>query len=150
MTPLDLIEDMSKFCEEVLSGYEMIAEYQGNKKISIYRQNIPLPDFANDTYMPCVTVSVEKVVDDEEFDTIAILVLTISVYGGEDEQGWRDLFNIAERLRQNLLLNPCLAEKYPLELPIEFSVMDYKEQPKPFFIGEMAMAYRIGTPRVML
>lgn len=150
MTPMDLIETMAKFCEKVLSDYEMVAEYQGEKKISIYRQNIPIPNFRNDTFLPCVVVSVEKVIDTEDFESVAILVLTIQVYGGENEEGWRDLFNIAERLRQMILLNPMLGEKYPLELPVEFEVSEYLEQPKPFFIGELAMAYKVGTPRVVL
>lgn len=148
MTLVGLVDALAKDLRGVLKNFTLEAEYQGAKKIAVYEQNLPTPD-AGDTFYPCVVVSAENVVDDGN-DTEVLVLFTIGVYGGENERGWRDLFNVAEKIRQYVLLHGVVGEVYARSLPLEFEVLELQEQPAPFFIGRLGVSYKIPTLREVL
>lgn len=144
MTPLELVEDLSEKIREAVKKFEFIAEYQHNKHVSVYEQYLPLAAFEDDSFYPAVTVQLYDVSSDG-IDDIATVVLTCGVFGGDGEDGWRDLFNLAELVRQEILTTPVLAEKFPVVMPVEF--VPNEGQPQPFFFADINVRYRISTPR---
>ena len=161
MTPAVLVAKLAKEIREITKNYDFVAEYQPNKSVSVYEQYLPLEKFEQDTYYPLVLVALQRVVSNrKEQISTAEIGLTIGVYGGEENpngeprelqtgwleygDGWRDLLNLAEHIRQHLLKNPIIAEQFYLVDEIEFVPID--PQPVPFFIGGMVLTYEVATP----
>lgn len=144
MTPIILLDELTAALEKVLAGYKMIAELQPPKPVTVYKQYMPVDEFENETFYPAVTVQIRSVEDDGG-ETVATVLITIGVFGGHKTDGWRDLLNIAEHIRQFLLENPIIAKKFPLKMPAAFELL--AEQPEPFYFGNLAVRYVVGTPR---
>ena len=147
ITPIDLIKTLAKEFRTVLKDFNLEAEYQENKFVTVYEQALPLPNFEHDTFFPYVVVSVEKVIDDD-FESYVLVVVSIGVYGGDDEGGWQDLLNIAERLRQYLMINSVVCDKFVRVLPCEFTFEGSADEKgaRPFYLGDIALLYKIATP----
>ena len=146
MTPIKLIKALAKELREELKNFKLLAEYQADKKIAVYEQILPLDKFRSDTFYPNIVVYLVRV-DEDGDDSIATVNLSIGVYGGENEEGWQDLFNIAESVRQYVLTHPRIGEKFPLVTPIYFAPVPPSEEPEPFFFFDCIIRYRIATPR---
>ena len=149
MTPINLIKALVKELRVVLKDFKLQAEYQADRKIRVYEQIIPLAESRTDTFFPNVVVYLVRVDEDGE-DSIATVNFSIAVYGGEDEEGWRDLFNLAERVRQFVLAHPVIDKKFQLVMPIYFAPVPPSEQPEPFFYFDCMTRYLIATPRISL
>ena len=152
MTPINLIFSLAAELREATKDYKLLAERQADKKISVYEQYIPTANFESDTFYPLILVQLRSVEDDGENST-ATVVITIGTYGGENLSGWRDMLNIAERIRQYLLTHPMIGEKFQYIGPIAFEPVIGLEnpttgRPEPFSFGNIAVRYRIGTPRL--
>ena len=149
MTPRILIKTLAKSLREELKDFKLLAEYQPDRKIRVYEQIMPLSHQDDDTFYPNVVVYLSRI-DEDGTDSIATVNFSTAVYGGEDSEGWQDLFNIAERIRQFVLTHPTVDEKFELEMPIYFAPVPPAEQPEPFFYFDCFVRYRIATPRVSI
>ena len=149
MTPINLIKALARELREVLKGVKYEADYQASKEIRVYEQIMPRTQANDDTFFPNVVIHLVRVDEDGE-DSIATVNLSIAVYGGEDEQGWQDLFNIAEKVRQFVLTHPTIGGKFPLKEGLYFAPVPPAEQPEPFFYFDCIARYRIATPRVSI
>lgn len=161
MTPSNLIHDLAGELCKATKNFIFQAEYQDDKKVSVYEGYIPAENFNNETFLPMIVVELRGVEDTDE-GSIATVGLMLAVYGGENAKydggrnlnngfkdygdGWRDLNNLAETIRQDILSLPnrTLAEKFQLMLPMVYSPQP--EQPAPFFYGDMVMQFVIGQP----
>lgn len=149
MTPIFLITNLTESLREVVKSYELLAENQPNKKVSVYAHDLPHGKFAEDTFYPCVIVTLLSV-EDTETDTVATVQFTICTYAGEMGSDWRDMLNIAERIRQFLRTTDILTEKYIREYPIGFEPVNLMDQPSPFILGRMACRFRISSPQPVM
>lgn len=162
MTPSMLIKTLAEELRLATDNFVFLAEYQHEKKISVYEGYVPLENFNNETFLPMIVVELRNVedTDDGSFATVGIM---LAVYGGENAKygggreipnsgfkdygdGWRDLTNLAETIRQYLLSMPSriLGEKFPLVLPMTYSPQP--DQPIPFYYGDMVVQFEIGQP----
>lgn len=162
MTPSSLIRTLAEELREATKNFTLQAEYQRDKKVSVYEGYIPQGNFNNETYLPMIVVELRGVEDTDEgsFATVGIM---FAVYGGENAKydggrdlpnkrfkdygdGWRDLNNLAETVRQYLMGLPSrlLAHKFPLVLPLTYSPQP--DQPEPFFYGDMVAIFEVGQP----
>jgi len=124
-----------------VKNYKFIAEYQPDKKVTVYAQYMPSDEFEDDTFYPCVVVTLRGVGDDG-VDSLAAVTITLGVYGGERQDGWRDLLNLHETIRQYLLKTSVVADKYPREYPVLFEVLE--NQPTPFYYAKIDAQFRIA------
>lgn len=162
MTPLSLIHELAEGIKGAVKSFKLQAEYQHDKKVSVYEGYIPKEMFETQTYLPFIAVELRGVedTDDGSFATVGIM---FAVYGGENAKygggrdlpnsqfkdygdGWRDLNNLAETVRQYLLgmESRILAEKFPLVLPVTYSPQP--DQPIPFYYGDMVTQFEVGQP----
>ena len=144
MTPIFLIEELAKAVREVVKDFEFVAELQPPKPVTVYEQYLPSDRFQVDSFYPLVIVSLDSVGVIER-DRIASIILQVSTFGGEDEDGfcgWRDMFNLAERICQFLDSTPNLARQFPLHKNSSFAPQE--TQPFPFFNGFINVEYVLG------
>lgn len=162
MTPAILIQTLANELRTATQNFVFQAEYQADKKVSVYEGYFPAEEFHTQTFLPMIVVELRGVEDTDEGST-ATVGLMFAVYGGENAKygggrelpnsmfkdygdGWRDLLNLAECVRQHLLGLPSrtLANQFQLVLPMVFSPQP--EQPVPFFYGDMVLNFTIGQP----
>ena len=143
MTPIFLIAELAKALREVVKDFEFVAELQPAKPVTVYEQYLPSDRFQVDTFYPLVIVSLDSVIV-ENRDRIATVVIQVSTFGGEDEDGfagWRDMFNLAERICQFLDKTPILAG---ISRHKQTSFTPQETQPFPFFNGFIVAEYVLG------
>lgn len=162
MTPSNLITSLAAELRQATANFTLQAEYQADKKVSVYEGYIPADSFENETFLPMIVVELRGVEDTNEGST-ATVGLMFAVYGGENARygggrerpntqfldygdGWRDLLNLAECVRQHLLKLPSriLDNQFQLNLPAYF--VPEQSQPAPFFYGDMILTFTIGQP----
>lgn len=143
MTPINLISDLARELRGVVKSYNLIAELQNKKPVTVYEEILPTANFEDDTFFPLMVVNLQSVEDGGE-GSFAIVEITFGVFGGYKEDGWRDLLNIMEHTRQYLLTHKLIGGKFYLQLPSATEFPDF--QPEPFFEGRMTLKYTIGQP----
>lgn len=121
-----------------------------------------------ETLFPCVIVKFEEATDKEEgtlTQTRVNVNILVGVYdaitaenerkleSGEetelqpsDSQGYRDVLNIIEVIRQDLLTLPgrVLDGRYRLEMPLKNYLFD--DQPWPIYFGQIESVWETGRP----
>ena len=147
MTPLILIETLADELRKLLQDKTAMTEYQGEKAIQIFEHDIPRGDFENNAFYPCVIVTLKNI-EDEGDNSYATVALTIGTFSDDTGNDWRDMFNIAEKIRQFLLTHPFIGKRYRLTFPIAFEPVS-PDEPEPFVFGIIAARYLIATPRIV-
>ena len=161
MTTADLISTLAAELRQATAHFRFQAEYQQDKKISVYEGYVPAENFENETFLPMIVVEMRGSEDTEDGAVVAI-GLQIAVYGGENAKydggrerkgkffkdygnGWRDLLNLAETVRQYMWTRPdrYIGEKYKL-MSITFAPQ--QDQPTPFFYGDMVCSFLSAQP----
>ena len=149
MLPVNLMDAIADRLRVALKDYsagkppeDMPALYIGRKPLNVYPGQIPVPEDAGEGES-FVYALVKKVEDEKEL-SMATVTIGCSVYDENTVDGWRNLYNIAEHIRQELLKNRILNKKFMLKLPLN---TDYEEdQPFPNWIGIITAKYSIGQP----
>lgn len=161
MTPADLISTLATELRIATAGFTLQAEYQQDKKISVYEGYIPSANLENETFLPLITVEMRGSEDTEDGAAVNIGFM-IAVYGGENAKydggrvrqgkyfkdygdGWRDLLNIAETVRQYLWTRPdrYIGGKYKL---VNLLFVPQSDNPEPFFYGDMVATFYTVQP----
>lgn len=147
MTPLILIETLTKNLKKVFENFSCESEFKGLKPVQIFAHDLPRGDFEDNTFYPCVVVTL-KAVEDEGDNSIATVALTVGVYSNNIGNDWRDMFNIAEKIRQFILTHPILEETFPLVEPVAFEPLTAEsQQADPFVFGIIAVRYKVANPK---
>lgn len=147
MTTADLIIEMTAAVKNVVKDYKMLAEYQPDKKVSVYAFDLPHGDYETDSFLPYVIIA-PKLIDLVERDSIVTISMLIATYSGEPGNDWRDLLSIAERIRQCILTTPILAKKFLWNQTFHFEPVA-PDQPTPFILGYVECDYKIATPEAV-
>ena len=147
MTPLILIETLVKNLQEVLKNQVLAAEYQPDRQVQVFAHDLPRGDFENNTFYPCVIVTL-KSVEDEGDNSIATVTLTVGAYSDDIGNDWRDMFNIAEKIRQFILTHPIIGNFFPLVEPVAFEPITAEvKDSDPFVFGIIAVRYKVASPK---
>lgn len=148
MTPANLILALAKEIETAVKDYKLKAENQGDRKITVYAQHIKDEDFEDGAYYPLVIVSLQKAKDHLDNSgpeaSMATVGLTFGVFA-EDKNGWMDLLNIMEHVRQRILTNRTIEQTYRLTDVVEWETIE--AQPYPFWFGYGTLKYTIAQPQ---
>lgn len=142
MTPALLVQAVAGEIETAVKDYQLKAEGQEDKVVSVYQQHIPDEEFKDDSYYPLVIVAWQGSKDEDDGST-ATIGLTFGAYG-EDKPAWLDLMSIMERVRQRLLENRLLNRRFRLVLPTKWETIE--AQPYPYWFGYATLTYQIGQP----
>ena len=143
MTPLNLIQSLKEMILQDLSTFRLQSERE-SKKIGVYL-HLANENFTHEDLYPLILISLLKVEDLSLESTrpsmsIATVELTIGVFG-EDSETYVDLLNICEHLRQKLLRDQLIANKFRLQLPIQTEIL--ADQPYPYQFAYLKTQYSI-------
>lgn len=139
MTLTDLMDHLAEFIRPVLKEYA--TEHDGQKKpISVYA-GYPPQEKEHTSFIYLLVTDVEDL--EGEHTSKATVQIGISIYDPEKTSNGRALFNIAEHLRQHLLMNRAVLDQHRLILPLKFSAL---ERAWPQWQGVFTAVYTIGQP----
>ena len=160
-----LIAELVKELEKLFAGYELRNKLGVLQQLQIFPQYLPQPAgitftdkenaglknySANDyeSNFPCIIVKLEDMVDNEERSFVRSQVnvrLLIAVYDeNKDCQGYLDILDIQEKLRQYLLENRVIASRYVLNMPLKSRIIE--SETWPVYWGEQELVFTAGHP----
>ena len=168
MTELTLLDALVDRYRERFRGYELQSKSGLLQEVKVIPQYLPQPSAVTvksdddpvepqgytvtdiESIFPCVIVKVGEVIDKEEgaLDQSRVNVhFIIGVYDdAPDCQGYRDVYNIIEVIRQDLLTMPAriLEGRYRLEMPLRSDLIP--EQEWPLYFGYIESLWDTGRP----
>ena len=144
MTPLNLIRALRSEVEFDLQSFQLSSENE-SKGIGVHL-HLANENFTNEDLYPLILISLLQVKDlplesIRPAMSIAEVEFTIGVFG-EDSETYMDLLNICEHLRQKLLRDQLIANKFRLQLPIQTEIL--ANQPYPYQFAYLKTQYSIG------
>lgn len=169
MTGLMLLDALSDALEKEMQELKLKTKGGALRSPVVFREHLPLPkgqkpkprgsddapdspDSTPDQYgpedfeanFPCVVVHVDDWIDEPEQATVNVRVLIGAYDENPDAQGYRDVMNVAEHIRQFLMINPVLQRRYRLKLPLQGELFD--GQPWPVFFGQLRTSWTAKRP----
>jgi len=169
MIALNLQDALVARLRDIFKSYSLPTKSGAEKSVKVYPQHLPRPkgptvkprgqdeeESDGDMYgpedfeenFPCIVVIFDDGTDKEENapDATRISVrILIGVYDeSPGEQGYRDVMNIMETIRQELLKERYLDRKYRLEMPFKWNL--FQDQPWPVFFGQIETVWETGRP----
>ena len=170
MTELFLLDALVARLTELFRDYELTAKSGLLQTVKVFAQYLPQPSAVTvkpkddtesttpqgytpsdiESNFPCVIVKLDDATDREEGTLTQTRVNVRILVGTYDEspdcQGYRDVLNIIETVRQDLLTLPgrVLDGRYRREMPMKNYLFD--EQAWPIYFGQIETAWETGRP----
>ncbi len=172
MTQINLIDALVAYLTELFKDYELTAKSGLLQTVKVFAQYLPQPkpiEVAGDdesetqtvtpegygpedieSNFPCVIVKFDEMTDKEEGPLDQSLIKINFLVGTYDEspdcQGYRDVLNIIETVRQELLAMPArvLVKKYRLALPMKSYL--FEDPTFPVYFGVIESTWETGRP----
>ncbi|MBR0151085.1 MAG: hypothetical protein IJP89_06965 [Synergistaceae bacterium] len=170
MIELNLLDSLAERLRAVFKDYELPAKSGLLQTVKVFTQYLPQPSGITlkaksdteaivpqgytssdiESNFPCVVVKVDESTDNEEgtlTQTRVKMRLLVGTYDDSpDCQGYRDVMNIIEVIRQDLETMPgrVLDGRYRLEMPLTHAL--FEEQSWPIYFGQINTEWETGRP----
>lgn len=141
MTPLKLLESLAEGLKNAVKNYDLPAENQPSKPVSIYIQEIPAAEFEDDTFYPLICVELLSVTDNADGAEIGILI-SIGTYD-DDPRGFIHHLNLLQCVREFLTTNRIIGKNFALNLPVESAMVE--KDTADFTFSNIFAVYRAFT-----
>ena len=169
MTVIDLIDELVRALDKLFEAEYLKAKSGEYKRVKVFAQYLPQAksavikpkgeakseyqaDFAPADYednFPCVIVKLGELTDGDEGkldQAIADINLLVGIYDkSADNQGWRDVMNIIEKVRLYLWQQRYLAARFRLEPELHCYLFD--DQPLPLYFGVIETRWDVPRPQ---
>ncbi len=162
MTATDLLDELKNELDILFADYTLQNKDGDLQHLRIFTQYTPQPsaitindrasglknytesDF--EANFPCIIIQFIESTDNEErrleMTTLNVRFLFGIYDKAPDCQGWRDILNMIEIVRQEFLTRRYLAEKFRLNMPVKSRLVD--SDTWPVYFGEMDLVYETG------
>lgn len=142
MTPLNLVKELAKTLREACGKIKLPAQYQPEKKVTVYEQGVPTEEFEKDSFYPLICVELLSVEDDVEISVASVLI-TVGTYNNESAAGLQDHLNLLETVRQCLLKNQIISQKFSAILPMYTGLVEKSSE--EFSYSNIFVQYQIAS-----
>jgi len=137
LTVIDLLDALAEESREALKGF-CLRSAKGNEiPLNIYTQNLPLKEEKNDEKLypyVCVCYESSDIENAHEGKELADIYFVVGIIDKEkDNQGFRDVLQILERLKQHFFRKGIIKGAFRLEYPVKTMLQD--EDTYPYFMG---------------
>jgi hypothetical protein len=147
MTTLECLDAIAVSLTEILADLKLEIPKGGKRAPQIVPGWLPPNDprdHGREDDLPYVIPRLaghDDIAPEESYARVNIYVGTYS----KAPDGWRDVANVIERIRQAFLKNRTVAKKFRLELPIKSTILT-DEQPYPYWVGWLETRWTIAQP----
>lgn len=142
MTIVTAMEILADFLTTVLSEYTAAASDGTEGVISVYAGYPPIRSSSNEreSFVYCLATKAT----DEDYSKCDVEI-GFSIYDNDPQEGWRNLYNCMEHIRQALLTRRTIAKKLRLDLPMTTQIVE--QQAFPQWQGKINATFIIGQPQ---
>ena len=170
MTELNLLDALVSRLTEKFATYELTAKSGLMQTVKVFAQYLPQPSAVTvkpkddteattpqgyapsdiESNFPCVIVKLDEATDKEEGTLTQTRINVLFLVGTYDDsadcQGYRDVLNIIEVIRQDLLTLPgrVLNQRYRMEMPMKNYL--FEDQAWPIYFGQIETVWETGRP----
>ena len=168
MMEIGLLDALVAFLKEIFADYQLPAKSGLLQNVRVFAQYMPQPEAVEvntddeattplgysatdiESNFPCVIVKLDNTTIREEntIDAVRINVrfLVCTYDESADCQGYRDVLNIIDKIKEAILTMQArvLARKYKLEMPLKSYL--FEEQAWPIFLGQIETVWETGRP----
>ncbi len=137
MTIEELLDALAEETTKALKGFHLRSAKENQIPINVYTQNLPLKEEKNDEKIypyVCVcfdTSDIENAYDGKEFVNLYFVVGVVD--REKDNQGYRDVLQIIEQVKQHFFRRGVIQNAFRLEYPVKSTIQ--QEDTYPYFIG---------------
>lgn len=147
MTPIQFVDCLIEFLREVVKEYNLETKINGvTKAPEVYPWDLPHKDSRSDisSIFPFIIVRLLAEEDNDEEDKVNIRLI-IGTYSDDEQDGWRDVLNVATRIKialkkVQIIGSGSLEDKIKIEL--------IEDQPFPQWFATMDLSFLL--PQVQL
>ncbi len=159
-----LQDDLVKELRKIFEDFPLKSPKGGLSKVSVFSQYLPVPKpsmppledldpvlveeglaasnvAAEPQPCPYIIVRVEDgKIDTIEGDQTIEVYLLIGVYDDDlNNQGYKDVLNIIQKIYERFSKNPILSRMYECVMPIEWAMQE--EESYPYYVGGMSLNF---------
>lgn len=139
MTPLDLQDSLKEEFSKVLSGVLI----RSGEQFQIYTQNLPPKKDAKDNSMfPYCLIKLVDGEDDQSDATQDVVVVFATIDKEKDYQGYRDVMNAIQKVREYLKKTQEISGKYSVKYPIRWASPDDSDT-YPYYFGAILVTFNL-------
>lgn len=153
-TPVDLQDAIISELNDLFIGDTFKDTDGGQKKLSVYPQDLPVPEANDDSDASFVSVpyAIVRISQGEIPEVNASaetdIVIVICVYDdANNKQAYRDVLHIINKIQQRFLTNPNIGN-FRFTTPFEWALQDDNET-YPFYFGAIKMTFEAATAFVV-
>lgn len=142
MVAIELLNELKKFIEDVVKNYVLETKCEIKKEPQVVIGYLPpkgetdIPDY------PYVIIRALSGADEED-SSIVKINLIVGTFS-ESYEGWMDVLNIVQRIRQRLLEKMVISNKFKIGFPLEWDL--FEEQPLPEWNALIKTNWIINRP----
>jgi hypothetical protein len=146
MTPTKLQDSLVDDFKQQLAGF-LLKNSKGDRvNLNIYPQNLPAIKGQKDSeYFPYVVIRVmegESKDDQGEEENTCKIAFIAGVYDEDDNyQGYKDVMNVTEKIKQRLKTKKFYDNQFELTLPLKWLIHD--EDTYPYYFGGIETNWKI-------
>lgn len=159
------MQDLTSRLSTLMLGYSLPGKTGMLQEVKVFAQYVPQPagisfnnkelsglkNYSSTDYesnFPCIIVQLGEMMDVEENSrthSTCNVQLLIGIYDETPEcQGYQDVLNIQELIRQYLLEHRILAHRHLLIMPVKCRLLD--AETFPIYFGVMDLLFQVGRP----
>lgn len=139
MTIEEMLDALAEETAEALKGFRLRSAKENLIPINVYTQNLPLKEGKDDERIypfVCVAYECSDIADSYEGKEQADIYFLLGIIDREkDNQGYRDVLQMIERIRQHFFRKGIIKNAFRLGYPIHTEIQP--EDTYPYFIGGM-------------
>ena len=146
MTVWRLLEALKERLELEFTNFTLKDETGEQVPVKFFLQNLPGTESENDTRIfPHVVIRFEQMQDIDYETAIADVMFIVGVFDDDRfYQGYKDVINIQEKIRQNLCRDHLLDGRFILQWPLIVSTSDdFSDSTYPYFFGIVMTKWKI-------
>ena len=170
MVELELQDLLADKLREIFKDYSLLSKSGALQIVQVFTQFLPQPEGITirekasrgaivpqgyqiediESVFPCAVVKVNGVLDELKGSlrkaTVGTQIIVGTYDNSKDCQGYRDVCNIMEKIRLELLSLPgyVLGERFRMQLPYTSDLLE--DQEWPYFFGLIEMTWETASP----
>lgn len=139
MTPLDLLESLKGYCEEVTKGMRLLTRVPengteaGERPPKVFIGSIPNKESEKKAAPYILLKLLTKKTDDEE--SVCRVRIICVTFAEDKQENYIQCLNLLTRLETKLLEDTVIADRYSCQKPIETVI--YDDDLEVYQVGEM-------------
>lgn len=155
MTIFELEDALVELIEQNTSEYRFRSNEQTDEMVAprVYSGFIPRDEVGSIipgdiTVYPAIIVNARKGTQSEESEMVTVEIMVGAFDDTLDQQGFRDISNLVQRIKDRLRENDIIRERFPIRMPLKWEInrklgAGGQDNAYPYFFGEIQVLFEL-------